>query len=264
MKTEAKILQALKALSVDKAATNLTIAEVARASGLSRPTVSRYVGGPGGLVGFMQAHGLDVKDANAETKDVRAEILNAAFRVFAEKGYAGTSMDAVAAEAGMTKGAVYWHFENKRDLFRELMLMRSTEGVEIGPSRLDDAAEEAGSDPKKFLSVLIEHQIRLSEEERTWWWLYFEYLAEARDKELRCNLASGIDRLLQANESLIESMKAANAISPHVDNHGLSVLWQATLIGFGYINLMNPEILQNQNLGTKIAESLWNGLKPQE
>jgi TetR/AcrR family acrAB operon transcriptional repressor len=208
----------------------------------------------------MQAHGID--GADVETRDVKSAIVEAAFRVFGEKGYAATSMDAVAADAGVTKGAVYWHFESKRDLFRELMMLRSSEGVRIGPSRLDAAADEAGTDPLKFLSVLVEHQIRLTEEEREWWWLFFEYLTEARDETLRFDLASGLGDLLKANEFLVDSMKESKSISSNVDTQGLSILWQATLIGFGYLNLMNPEFLQDQDLGAKIAKSLWNGLKP--
>jgi TetR/AcrR family acrAB operon transcriptional repressor len=261
MTTQQKLIDALKALAATNDPSGLTIVEVARLSGLSRPTVSRHVGGSNGLRGFMKAHGID--EVNMESGDVKSEIVEAAFRVFGEKGYAATSMDAVAADAGVTKGAVYWHFENKRDLFRELMMLRSSEGIRIGPSRLDDAADEAGNDPLRILSVLVEHQIRLTEEERTWWWLFFEYLTEARDETLRSDLAIGLGDLLKANEFLVDSMKESKTISSNVDNQGLSLLWQATLIGFGYLNLMNPDFLQNQNLGAKIAESLWNGLKPE-
>jgi AcrR family transcriptional regulator len=47
----------------------------------------------------------------------RARLLGAAVQVFAEHGYRGSSVDQVAEQAGVTKGALYWHFENKRELF---------------------------------------------------------------------------------------------------------------------------------------------------
>lgn len=47
----------------------------------------------------------------------RADLLAAAGRVFAARGFEGASVDDVAAEAGYTKGAVYAHFGSKRDLF---------------------------------------------------------------------------------------------------------------------------------------------------
>ncbi len=48
-------------------------------------------------------------------------ILNAAMKVFSESGYIGSSVDDVAKEAGISKGAIYWHFKNKDDLFKSLL-----------------------------------------------------------------------------------------------------------------------------------------------
>lgn len=45
------------------------------------------------------------------------EILSAAINTFAEYGYYGATMDEIASRAGVTKGALYWHYANKRDLF---------------------------------------------------------------------------------------------------------------------------------------------------
>jgi len=47
-----------------------------------------------------------------------AALVAAARELFANDGYAATSLDAVAGAAGVTKGAVYHHFEGKRELFR--------------------------------------------------------------------------------------------------------------------------------------------------
>jgi AcrR family transcriptional regulator len=44
-------------------------------------------------------------------------LVGAARELFAEDGYAATSLDAVVAKAGLTKGALYHHFSGKRDLF---------------------------------------------------------------------------------------------------------------------------------------------------
>lgn len=50
-------------------------------------------------------------------RDVRAAILEAAGRLFAERGYAGTSMDAVARTAGISKATLYHHVAGKDALF---------------------------------------------------------------------------------------------------------------------------------------------------
>src|SRR5215467_4416620 len=51
----------------------------------------------------------------------RRAILEAAGAAFLEHGYRGTSMDAVAAAAGVSKQTVYQHFGDKQRLFRELI-----------------------------------------------------------------------------------------------------------------------------------------------
>ncbi|MER0239858.1 TetR family transcriptional regulator [Fulvimarina sp. MAC8] len=58
------------------------------------------------------------KDEAAETREA---ILDAAENLFYEKGVAGTSLSQIAAAAGMTRGAIYWHFVNKLDLFRDMV-----------------------------------------------------------------------------------------------------------------------------------------------
>ncbi|WP_329062345.1 TetR/AcrR family transcriptional regulator [Amycolatopsis sp. NBC_01480] len=72
----------------------------------------------------------------AETKArTRAQLLDAAAQVFARKGFAGASVDDIAAQAGFTTGALYSHFSSKEEVFIELLASRSrhrlVEAVEI-------------------------------------------------------------------------------------------------------------------------------------
>ncbi|MHB8354667.1 MAG: TetR family transcriptional regulator [Burkholderiales bacterium] len=52
-----------------------------------------------------------------ETQRTRQLIIDAARKMFFCHGIARTTLEAIAVEAGVTRGAVYWHFENKVDLF---------------------------------------------------------------------------------------------------------------------------------------------------
>lgn len=61
------------------------------------------------------------------TAATRAGLLDAATALFAERGYAGTSIDDVAAAAGMTKGAVYHHFAGKAALFEAVFSAQEAE-----------------------------------------------------------------------------------------------------------------------------------------
>ena len=52
-----------------------------------------------------------------ETQRTRQQIIDAARKIFFCHGIAHTSLEAIAAEAGVTRGAIYWHFKNKVALF---------------------------------------------------------------------------------------------------------------------------------------------------
>jgi AcrR family transcriptional regulator len=63
-------------------------------------------------------------------KDARpAEILDAALAVFAQKGFAATKLDDIAAKAGITKGTIYLYFDSKQALFEALA--RQSVGAQI-------------------------------------------------------------------------------------------------------------------------------------
>lgn len=55
-----------------------------------------------------------------EAQNTRRSILNAALDVFYMKGIHQSSLEDIADAAGVTRGAVYWHFKNKADIFNAL------------------------------------------------------------------------------------------------------------------------------------------------
>ncbi|KRB50564.1 MAG: TetR/AcrR family transcriptional regulator [Pseudomonadota bacterium] len=55
-------------------------------------------------------------------QQTRAKVLSAARRLFSESGYEGATIRDIAAEAGMSTGAVFANFTDKSDLFREIMI----------------------------------------------------------------------------------------------------------------------------------------------
>lgn len=61
------------------------------------------------------------RSARTQGRDGRSALLEAAVEVFAERGYRDASVDEIAARAGYSKGAVYFHFSGKEDLFFALL-----------------------------------------------------------------------------------------------------------------------------------------------
>ncbi len=64
-----------------------------------------------------QRYGTKTKQKAEET---RQQILDAAVREFSAHGVSRTSLTDIAIAAGVTRGAIYWHFKNKVDLFNEV------------------------------------------------------------------------------------------------------------------------------------------------
>ncbi|MEW5559036.1 multidrug efflux transporter transcriptional repressor AcrR [Enterobacter asburiae] len=52
--------------------------------------------------------------------ETRQHILDVALRLFSQQGVSSTSLAEIAKAAGVTRGAIYWHFKNKSDLFSEI------------------------------------------------------------------------------------------------------------------------------------------------
>jgi TetR/AcrR family acrAB operon transcriptional repressor len=62
-----------------------------------------------------------VRKTKTETEQTRQQIIAAARRVFAQRGVSRTTLAQIAKEANVTRGAIYWHFKNKPDLFFAMM-----------------------------------------------------------------------------------------------------------------------------------------------
>lgn len=62
-----------------------------------------------------------VRKTKEEASETRSLLLDTAERVFNENGVSRTSLNEIAEAAGLTRGAIYWHFKNKADLFDAMM-----------------------------------------------------------------------------------------------------------------------------------------------
>jgi len=80
------------------------------------------------------------RKTKAEAERTRQQIIDAARQVFHASGVSRTSLEKVAQAAGVTRGAVYWHFANKAELFTA---MREHSHTLIEPADPLDAVEQS-------------------------------------------------------------------------------------------------------------------------
>lgn len=85
-----------------------------------------------------------VRKTKEEAEQTRRHIIEAARRVFHECGVTRTSLEKIAAAAGVTRGAVYWHFKNKTELFfamREEAVLPFLDRAAFDETTLDPLAD---------------------------------------------------------------------------------------------------------------------------
>jgi len=105
------------------------------------------------------------------TAPTRERLVRTALRLFAERGYGGVSNREIVAACGCTKGAIYWYFESKEDLFRAVLSetladfqMRLADGIGSSATWQEKLGRlfalfvevlEAGEDPHRDLLLLM-------------------------------------------------------------------------------------------------------------
>ena len=185
----------------------------------------------------------------------RQLVLAAARRVFLARGYAGASLEAIADEAGFSKGVVYSQFDSKADLFLALLEQRIAERAEQN-ARLADEMGGAGS-AELVAAALLRLADRVQLAEPDWALLVVEFRAHAaRDPELnrRYTLAHAqtVDRLAETLVRVHERLGVQPPAPPHV----LAEFVLAIGSGVALERAANPEALPTAALGRLVVNAV--------
>src|SRR5580693_1534550 len=104
-----------------------------------------------------------MSEKNEKGISTRERIVGTARRLFAASGYEGTSTETVLQESGVSRGALYHHFENKEALFEAVL-----DAVEADVARRTAHASANATDPVEalragfaaFLELACEQEVR--------------------------------------------------------------------------------------------------------
>ncbi|WEK51502.1 MAG: TetR family transcriptional regulator [Candidatus Kaistia colombiensis] len=82
-----------------------------------------------------------MRRTKSQSEETRQRILDAAETVFIDIGVSKASLERIAAEAGVTRGAIYWHFANKQELLTAIFARVYDLHVAVLARTFEDAAD---------------------------------------------------------------------------------------------------------------------------
>jgi len=180
--------------------------------------------------GLMSSR-LDPAPAAGGKRDrTRAALVAAALEMVEAKGFAGASLDEIAARAGMTKGAIYSNFSGKGEL---LMAAMAAKGLTVSS---DTPAEAPLREQFAGMARGLADMLQRARGEAA-------FLAEFQvyalgDPELRRSLASAY---AQSFESSAAHMARAGGLKPAMAPRHVAVALQSVAIGFMVQSFLSPQ-----------------------
>ncbi|MCY1291486.1 HTH-type transcriptional regulator TtgR [compost metagenome] len=195
-----------------------------------------------------------------DAEKTRCAILQAAEVLFLEKGVAHTSLDTIARHAGVTRGAVYWHFQNKAHLFHEMLNQ-----VRLPPEHM--AALLGGEDACASLLALrnlcietLEDLARDQQKRRIFTILLHrcEFTEELREAEERHK--AFIDQFIALTERLFAHTQTRGNLRPGLTPAIASRALHALLVGLFADWLRDPSLFDPLQDSEAMIDSMFRGL----
>lgn len=180
----------------------------------------------------------------------REAILDTAATVFARDGFHGATLDAIAGEAGLTKGAIYSSFDGKHDLFAALQERRF--------GNLDEQAAAAREETTKGMTVGAAAAAHLPLD-RTWNLLFLEFVGYAvRHPTHRRSLIDRLRRRRRAHADELAELAAHHGVDLALPPERLARLIGALANGLALEGLLEPRA-DVQALLADGLNTIWRG-----
>lgn len=173
-------------------------------------------------------------------EDRRREILSAALTSFGRGGFHETTIDDIAREAGLSKGAVYWHFAGKRELFYALVdqILGDFEGELATPDPTLSGRER--------LERMVDAALRVDLGAPGMAELQAEFMScAAREPEMRERLLAAAQGSIQLVVDAISHGVKSGEFRP-VDPETVAYGMLATLDGLQVHQLLRPDLEVNR------------------
>lgn len=187
-------------------------------------------------------------------KKGKQKIFKAAADVFAKKGYHETTVDEIAQAAGIAKGTLYYHFENKEEFYLAVI----KEGVNRLKDELKRAADNSSATTTDKIRSLIKAQLGFYESEKE---LVLLFIREFCGPDLIRGSHSGkmLSGCLQVIRAVIEEgmeRGVFHRVDPEVASY--SFFGMVTISALHYMNL--SQSIPHDLIEDTIVQIFFNGL----
>jgi AcrR family transcriptional regulator len=171
----------------------------------------------------------------------REELVGAAARVFARRGYHKATVEEIAAEAGFTTGAVYSNFDGKEQLFLAIADRQVEERVaEVGAIAEAAEGEAPGRDAAVQLRAFLER-------DPEWPLLFYEFWSlSVRNPELQGELAKRRDAIRDALAETLERVAKRHGFKLRFPAPVLATAIAASLNGLAFERAADPTALPDE------------------
>jgi AcrR family transcriptional regulator len=189
------------------------------------------------------------KERQAQT---RQELIAAAATVFARRGYHKATIEEIAAEAGMTSGAIYSNFDGKEELF----LAIADAQVESRVAEIEAVGDAAAGDGDAGLEAADQFRAFL-ESDPEWPLLFYEFWSvSVRDRGLQGELAKRRDAIRDALADTLERVAGELGFELRFPAPALATAIAASLNGLAFERAADPDALPDEVFGEFIAAVL--------
>ena len=167
-----------------------------------------------------------------EAAVTRETLLKTALSVFSANGYSATTLEGIAREAGLTRGAIYWHFGSKAELYNTLLQQFSARGAIVA----EQAIAEGGSVLEVLRRVFVRQMVLVEEDEEV------RAVVELAlfKMELSPELESGRQQQIRSGKQLIAQI--ADAVQQGIERGELRADLDAADIARAFLAFQNGAI----------------------
>jgi TetR/AcrR family acrAB operon transcriptional repressor len=198
------------------------------------------------------------KEEAAATRD---SILDAAEKLFVEQGVSRTTLQHIASAAGVTRGAIYWHFDDKGALFNAMM-ERATLPLEAELQVLDEAeSSDPLSDLREYVLAVLRRTVEDPVARRVFEiaTLKVEFVDEM--DAVRCRRQHGLSQWMARAERRIKLAAEQGLIARDVDAARVALAMWTMIDGMIRNWMFAPQSFDLLELGKCVIDPYMEGLR---